>query len=145
MIFLGADHGGFALKERIKQFLPQESEDCGAIVLDPDDDYPTYAQTVAVRVLQDAENNSGILVCRSGGGMAIAANRFAGIRAVECRTPEEARWARNDDHANVITLSAQWVDPDQVETIVKTFLETPYGKDERYNRRVQEIEKNHAS
>lgn len=144
MIFLGADHGGFALKEHIKQFLGKKIEDCGAFALDPDDDYPIYARAVAVHVLQDVENNSGILVCRSGGGMAIAANRFTGIRAVECRTPEEARWARNDDHANVITLSAQRVDPDQVETIIKMFSETPYGKDERYNRRVQEIEKNHA-
>ncbi|MBI5151480.1 MAG: RpiB/LacA/LacB family sugar-phosphate isomerase [Candidatus Pacebacteria bacterium] len=144
MIFLGADHGGFALKEHIKQLLGQKTEDCGAFTLNPDDDYPTYAQSVATRVLQDPENNSGILVCRSGGGMAIAANRFTGIRAVECRTSEEVRWARNDDHANIMTLSAQWVDPDQVETIVKTFIETPYGKDERYHRRVQEIEKHYA-
>ena len=139
MIFLGADHGGFELKEHIKQMLGNQVEDCGAVTLEPDDDYPVYAKAVAQKVLQGVDN-MGILVCRSGGGMAIAANRFPGVRAVECRTPEEARWARNDDHANVITLSAQWVHQDQIEEIIKAFLETPYGKDERYQRRVRKIE-----
>jgi ribose 5-phosphate isomerase B len=140
-IYLGADHGGFELKEYLKTYLAQKGfavEDCGAATLVPDDDYPVYAKIVAEKVLSDSDAK-GILICRSGGGMAIAANRFKGIRAVDCMTVESAIHARTNNDANVLTLAAEWISQDDAEKIVDAFLETEFQKEERFVRRMEMV------
>ena len=113
-IFLGADHGGFQFKEVLKNWLQDcghEVIDCGADELDPTDDYPIIAEIVSRAVVAaEQENQSpvGILICRSGGGMVIAANKIAGIRAVEVFNENSARHAKEHNNANVISLAADW-------------------------------------
>lgn len=141
-IYLGADHGGFSLKELLKGELMKQGytvEDCGAFTLDPADDYPVYAQAVAKKILSNPAS-FGLLLCRSGAGMEIAANRFEGIRAVECRDADEAIHARQHNDANVVVLPADEIDEKKAEKIVKTFLETAFIQEERHVRRIEEIE-----
>ncbi len=141
-IYLGADHGGFPLKEFLKNELMKQGyivEDCGAFTLDPTDDYPVYAQEVARKVLADP-GSFGILLCRSGAGMEIAANRFKGIRAVECHNVNEAIHARQHNDANIVVLGADEIDGEKAERVVKTFLETAFNQEERHIRRIEEIE-----
>lgn len=141
-IYLGADHGGFSLKEFLKGELFKQGytvEDCGAFTLDPVDDYPVYAQTVAKKVLSNP-GSFGLLLCRSGAGMEITANRYEGIRAVECRDADEAIHARQHNDANIVVLSADEIDKERAEKIVKTFLETAFNSEERHIRRIEEIE-----
>jgi ribose 5-phosphate isomerase B len=145
-IYLGADHRGFALKEKLKQMLAGEGYDivdCGAAALVPDDDYPDYARAVAEMVgkgLGDG-NDRGILICGSGFGMDIAANKFRAVRAVLPMSPDHAYQARHDDDANVLALAADFTDEAMAEKIVKTFLSTPFAKEERYRRRLEKIAK----
>lgn len=143
MIYLGADHGGFAVKEQIKQWLASggyEMIDMGAPTLVPDDDYPIYAQAVALKIQEDPEKNRGILLCRSGGGMAIAANRFKEVRAVDCKSVEEAVHARQHNDANVLTLPAEWVTGEQAIDIVQAFLTTPFSGEQRHIQRIKKID-----
>lgn len=140
-IYLGADHGGFQLKEQIKKYLQQQGygvEDLGANQLDPDDDYPEIAWKVATKVAKD-EQNRGILLCRSGGGMVIVANKVINIRAVAVGSEEAAEHARVHNNANIISLAADWVDSDKVEIIIDKFLKTNFDDNSRHQRRIVQI------
>jgi len=140
-IYLGADHGGFELKELLKKWLISESfevKDMGAKHLDPQDDYPQYAAAVAKAVAKQ-ENACGILLCRSGGGMTIAANKISGIRAVELFDEKSAKHAREHNHANVITIGADWQDLSSAKNIITEFFNTAPSQDERHLRRIQQI------
>lgn len=142
MLYIGSDHGGFSLKETLKAYLSSKGvaiEDRGAPTLDPGDDYPQYAMAVAKAVLQD-KANQGILICRSGGGMGIAANRFKGIRAVEVVDEKSAIHAREHNNANIMTLSAEWMDEEVAKHVVDVFLSTPFSGEERHIRRIQELD-----
>lgn len=135
-IFLGADHGGFLLKESIKNMLKEheyEVEDLGAFEKNPEDDYPQFAFAVAKKVIQT--HGVGVLFCRSGGGMAIAANRVKGIRAVDCKDQECVIHARNDNDANVLTLPSDWINEQQATELVLTFLQTSASTEPRHIRR----------
>ena len=141
-IYLGADHGGFSLKECLKNELIKPGyivEDCGAFTLDPADDYPLYAQVVAKKVLSNPAS-FGVLLCRSGAGMEIAANRFEGIRAVECRDADEAIHARQHNDANILVMSADGIRQELARDIAQIFLSTPFTQAPRHVRRIQEIE-----
>ncbi|HVE81057.1 MAG TPA: RpiB/LacA/LacB family sugar-phosphate isomerase [Candidatus Dormibacteraeota bacterium] len=141
-VFLGTDHNGFEMKNAIREHLQHsnyEVEDKGAITLDAADDYPKYAYSVATEVLGE-EKAFGILVCGSGQGMAIAANRVRGIRAALIWSPAEARAARHDDDANILVLPAHMIDMDTALAIVDNFLEQAFSGEERYVRRIQQIE-----
>lgn len=141
MVYLGADHGGYQLKEKIKIWLQRQNiqfEDCGATTLDPDDDYPDFAVAVARKVAQDPESK-GILLCRSGAGMVIAANKVSSIRAVEVFDERSARHAREHNDANVASLSADWLDESTVFATLSTFLSTPFPNEERHVRRIKKI------
>lgn len=138
MIYLGADHGGFALKEKIKTWLAEWGEayqDLGNALLDPDDDETTYAQIVAQKIVAEP-NARGILLCKSGGGMAIMANRYKGIRAVDCMTVQAAMHAREHNDANILTLAAEWLSDEQAKQILQVWLQTPFSNKERYKRRI---------
>jgi ribose 5-phosphate isomerase B len=146
VIYLGADHGGFYLKEKVEAHLAKaghQVEDVGNNVLDPADDYPQFAFAAATKVLgsEDADPRA-ILICKGGQGMAIAANRIRGIRAVVIQDVEEARMSRNDNDANVLALPSRILEKDEklAFDIIDAWLKTPFSKAERHARRLREIE-----
>jgi ribose 5-phosphate isomerase B len=146
-IYLAADHGGFELKEQAKQWLTEwgyEFQDLGAESLVPDDDYTTYtfplAEEVSNALKENPESNvRGVLFCRSGGGMAIAANKVKRVRAVPVYSVKEAKHARRDNHANIISLSGDWTTPEVAKETLQAFLETPGSTETRHLRRLQHI------
>lgn len=141
-IYLGADHRGFALKEKIKQELLKEHYevlDVGAKMLIAGDDYVDYAAKVAEAIGKDPEKSRGILICGSGFGMDIAANKFPRIRAALPMSADHAYQARHDDDANILALAADFTKEGEAFKIVKTFLTTPFGKEERYIRRIKKL------
>ena len=149
-IFLGADHGGFHLKEKLQAYLTKrgyEWEDVGDKELDPHDDFPEFAAQAAIKVLGEDERDDprAILICRGGQGMAMAANRFKGIRAVVVTTPQEARESRDDNDANVLCLPSRLLDApsDDLELwkdVVDTWLTTHFSGAERYRRRNRQLD-----
>ncbi len=145
-IFIGADHGGFYLKEKIEAHLVKaghDVEDVGDKVLDPKDDYPQFAFAAATKVLGSEDTDPrAIVICKGGQGVAIAANRIRGIRAVVISDVEEAKMARNDNNSNVLCLPARTLEDDEPKTfdIVDTWLKTPFSGAERHVRRLREIE-----
>jgi ribose 5-phosphate isomerase B len=142
-IYLGADHGGFKLKEEIKNWLKEwghSFEDFGATKFDPEDDYPDFAWPVAVKVGHE-KGALGILICRSGQGECIVANKAKGARAALAWNEQTAHAARNDDDANILCLAADYTTLDTAKKIVQTFLTTPFGTEERFLRRVNKVKK----
>lgn len=142
-IYLGADHGGYKLKEKIKDWLTEWGfafEDIGAHALIDGDDYPDYAETLSRRVSGEKES-LGILACRSGQGACIAANKIKNIRAALAWSQESIIAGRNDDDVNVVCLSADYVGFAEQRKIVAAFISTPFGNDERYQRRIDKISK----
>jgi ribose 5-phosphate isomerase B len=138
-IALGADHAGFELKDQIKLHLQEkgvEVHDEGTS--SPESvDYPDYARAVAHDVSQQRAD-LGILVCGSGIGMAIAANKVHGIRAAKVDTENEAELSREHNNANVLTLGARIVKPDEALRIVDKWLATQFAGG-RHERRVEKI------
>lgn len=143
-IYIGADHNGFELKEKLESLLKRsghEVVDAGDVKRDPDDDFPQFAGRAVSQLLGDADHEAkAILICGSGQGMCMAANRFKGIRASLCWNLTEARLARNDDDANVLCLSARSVDYEKAQAIVTTWLSTPFAGAPRYKRRIQQLD-----
>ena len=143
-IFIGADHRGFELKEKIKKWLSEldrEFEDCGAYEYDKDDDYPDFAKAVAKSVLGHSMSKSrGILICGSGVGVTITANRFKGIRAALGFNPNQIRDSVNDEDANILAISANYTQENEVREIVKSFLETKFSGEERHIRRINKLD-----
>ncbi len=142
MIYLGADHRGFELKERVKKLLFDEGyevTDLGNEVLNPADDYVEFAKKVAEAVKNDPENK-GILLCGSGAGVDMVANKVDGIRSALVFDVARARQAREHEDANVISLAADTLDQDLAWEIIKTFLTTEFSEEERHKRRLQEME-----
>jgi ribose 5-phosphate isomerase B len=142
MLYLGADHRGYFLKEKLKAWLGVRGvvfQDLGAEVLDADDDYPDYAAAVAREVAKKPEENRGILICGSGAGVCIVANKFRGIRAAVATSQNMARAIRNDDDTNVLCLASDETPEERAFEIVDTWLHTPFGNEERYRRRLSKI------
>ncbi len=138
-VYIASDHGGFELKNQIINLLDgvYEFEDLGPIELDMEDDYPVYAIKVAEAV-QKHEDSLGVLICRSGIGVCITANKFKGIHAANCYSVELAKLSREHNNANVLCLDADLKSEDPIE-ILKAFLETPFSNEARHRRRVQMI------
>jgi len=143
-IYLGADHGGYKLKENIKDWLKEWQfafEDLGAKEFRPDDDYPDFAWPVALKVGLEP-GSFGILACRSGEGECIVANKAKGARAALAWNEHSAKAARNDDDANILCLPADYLTLDQAKAVVHDFLTTPFNaKEERFVRRVNKVKK----
>jgi ribose 5-phosphate isomerase B len=140
-VAVGADHGGFALKEEIKVHLTRlgyRFRDLGTFSTEAVD-YPDVALAVA-RAVRAGEARLGILVDGAGLGSAMAANKVKGIRAAPCTEPDAAKNAREHNDANVLTLGARFVDPAKMRKIVETFLTTECTE-ERHRRRVRKIER----
>lgn len=143
-IYIGADHNGFELKRRLKERLRAdgyELADEGDEQLRPDDDFPQFAvQTVRALLASDDVQARGILICGSGQGMCMAANRFKGIRASLVWDVEEARAARNDDDSNVLCLPARSLTFDEALRITNAWLSTPFAGAPRFKRRIRQMD-----
>lgn len=141
-IYLGADHAGFALKEKIKKWFTKQKipfKDLGDLKLKPTDDYPDYAAKVAKAVAKDKA--LGILLCGSAQGVCIAANKIKGIRAVAPFDPNEAVLSRKHEDANIICLSGWFFTLMKAKKMVGLFLNTPFSKEARHVRRINKIKK----
>lgn len=143
-IFLGSDHNGFHLKEKIFAYLVKHGydvEDVGDKTLDPGDDFPEFAQAAALKILgSDEHDPRAILLCGGGQGMAMAANRFRGIRASVVWDPFEAKMTRNDNDSNVLCLPSRVIENDEWEGIIETWLNTPFAGAVRFRRRNAQID-----
>lgn len=143
-IYLGADHNGFEMKAKLAGYLHHlgyEIEDEGDTKLNPEDDFPQFAARVVSALKRDNDPaERGILICGSGQGMCMTANRYKGIRASLCWDTTEARASRNDDDSNVLCLPARYIRQDDAESIAKTFLETAFAGAARYKRRIKEMD-----
>ena len=146
-IVLGADHGGFELKESMKKFLQEEGyevEDAGNAKFDKDDDYVDFAEKVAGKVGGEGSETGqrkvmGVLMCRSAAGMVIAANKVKGVRAVAAFDVKSARHSREHNDANVLALSGDWLSEEKAKEVLREWLETPYSNAERHTRRLRKI------
>lgn len=144
MIALGCDHGGFKLKEEIKKYFDEkdiEYKDFGSYN-EERTDYPIYAKSVALAV-QSRECDGGILLCRSGFGMTVVANKYKGIRAASIFDEESAKFAKADDDINIITLGGDYLNVNEAICIIRNWLGAEFKKG-RYEERlkmVEEIEK----
>jgi ribose 5-phosphate isomerase B len=146
-IYLGADHRGYALKEKIAGWLfdwGYEFVDLGAQNLDPKDDYTKYAEEVG-SIVGKNENAKGILICGSGVGVEVVANKFDGVRASIGKNPDQVRAGRNDDDMNILVLAADFTTEKEAREMLKVFLETKFSGRSRYKRRLREIEKIEAN
>ena len=141
-IFLGADHRGFKLKEKIKNYLQKLNlsfEDLGNFKFDPKDDYPDFAFLVAKKVAQ--KKGKGILICGSGEGMCIVANKVKGIRAATAFTPSQAKNLRKKNDINILCLASDWIKEKEAKKVVEVFLKTKFSRLIRHKRRIEKIKK----
>lgn len=143
-IYLGADHNGVEYKQKLADLLSNAGHkviDDSANKLNPEDDYPKFAAKVVNDLLTANDPNArGILICGSGQGMCMAANRFRGIRASLCWNIEEARAARNDDDSNVLCLAAHYLSIEETEAITNAWLATPFAGAQRFKRRIRQLD-----
>lgn len=146
LIYIGADHRGFQLKEALKNFLKENSHeivDFGNTHYDENDDYPDFVLAVAKKVAENPEQNRGIVLGGSGQGEAMAANRIKGIRAaVFYGGPEEIiKLSREHNNSNILSLGASFLGEEQARQAVRLWLETNFSDDERHLRRIKKIDK----
>jgi ribose 5-phosphate isomerase B len=143
-IYIGADHNGFELKKRLTDYLKRNGYDVhdeGDLEFQPEDDYPVFAsRVVAAMKASDDHEPRGVLICGSGQGICIAANRFKGIRASVNADVESARSGRNDDDTNVLCLPGRLVSGDEAESIVRAWLDTAFAGAARFKRRIVELD-----
>ena len=145
MIYIGSDHAGYQMKEKLKIFLKEsgyEVSDKGAYKLDNEDDYPDFIIPVAEAVATNT-NNIGIILGGSGEGEAISANKIDGIRAIEYYggDPKIVKVGREHNNANILSLGARFVNEEEAEEAVRLFLETKFKGEERHTRRINKIDK----
>ena len=141
MIALGCDHGGYSLKEEVKKHLEERNiayKDYGCDSTESCD-YPIYAKKVA-QAVASKECEQGILICGTGIGISIAANKVKGIRAALCHDCFSAQATREHNNANILAMGARVVGPGLALKIVDTFLDTEFSNDERHIRRINLIE-----
>lgn len=143
MIAIGSDHGGYKLKEEIKKYLDEKEmkyKDFGCIS-EESIDYPNIAKAVSKSV-QSKECDKGILICRSGIGMSICANKFKGIRCTTCYTEQTAKFARMHNNSNILALGADYVTTSEAIRIIRMWLATEFegGRHEERLKLIEEIE-----
>ncbi|MBL7716171.1 MAG: ribose 5-phosphate isomerase B [Bdellovibrionales bacterium] len=139
-VLIASDHAGFALKSEIQKLLPKiEWMDLGP-ANSSRVDYPDYAERVADQISKK-KHKIGVLICGSGIGMSIAANKIAGVRAALVENPVSARLAREHNDANIICIGSRFLAPEYAAEIIETFLKTPASTDERHRARVEKISK----
>jgi len=143
-IYIGGDHNGFDMKRLLTEGLIRagyEIIDEGDDKLDPNDDFPQFAaRTVAAMKASDDPDPRGILICGSGQGICIAANRFKGIRAALAWNMEEVHASRNDDDANILCLPARYMKTDEALRLAEAWLATPFAGAARFKRRIKQLD-----
>ena len=142
LIYIGADHRGFKLKESLKSYLKAngyEAVDVGNLGYDENDDYPDFAFIAARKVSLDPDNSCAILICGSGVGMDVAANKFNNVRSALVLNPDQALASRKDDNSNALSLAADFVSEEDAVKIVFTWLQTSFSGEERHMRRLEKI------
>lgn len=139
-IAVGADHGGFILKEKLRARLATLDHDVADFGTTSTEscDYPEFAHAVGEAVAENRADR-GLLICTTGIGMAMAANKIAGVRAAPAQSEDEVRLTREHNDANVLTLGAKYVDERRALALIRIFLETPFSGGERHVRRVAKI------
>jgi len=140
MIYLGADHAGWHLKEELKKYLAElgeQYEDLGNQELDPQDDYPDFALLVAEKVVQSG--GRGILICGTGLGICLVANKIKGARGAVCWNDFTALQSREHNNANILCLGGKVIDLETAKKIVRLWLETEFTGEERHVRRLEKI------
>ncbi|MEK7113178.1 MAG: RpiB/LacA/LacB family sugar-phosphate isomerase [Patescibacteria group bacterium] len=146
-IYLGADHRGYELKEKISRWLfawGYKFEDFGAESLNPGDDYTVYAEKVA-SVVGKEEGSRGILLCGSGVGVDVVANKLDGVSASVGKSPEQVKAGRNDDDMNILVIAADYTKESEAKEMIRTFLQTKFSGKERFVRRLEDIKKIEAN
>lgn len=144
-VFIAADHRGYKMKNELVRWLKEEGyevADMGASEYKEEDDYPDYGMAVAQEVARrqvQGEKALGIVICGSGAGMAVVANKVKGIRAALIHDPAVAAAARQDDQINVLALGADFVRLDTARKIIEAYLVTPFAPVERHQRRLKKI------
>lgn len=146
-IYLGADHRGISLKDEVFAYLAKRGYDIVDVSgkeLDPEDDYPEFAQLASLKVIGDnSPDPRAILLCGGGQGMAMAANRFKGIRASVIWDAYEAKMTRNDNDSNVLCLPSRVLEEQEAsiwQDIIDTWIETPFADAPRYRRRNAQLD-----
>ena len=141
IISVASDHGGFALKEKVKEHLEKrgfEVKDFGCYD-QGSCDYPDFGRPAA-KAVADGECDLGVLICTTGIGMSMVANKIPGVRAALCGDSLSASLTRQHNNANVLVMGAGIVGPDLAMSILDTFMDTPFSEAERHIRRVNKIE-----
>ena len=143
-IYIGSDHAGFELKEKIKTYLiglSYEVVDKGAFTLDNNDDYPDFVLPVASSVATD-ENSFGIILGGSGQGEAMCANRVKGVRATEYYggSGEIVKISREHNNANILSIGARFASEDEAISAINIFIKTKFNEEERHVRRINKLE-----
>lgn len=142
LIYIGADHRGFKLKESLGNFLREqgyEVVDVGNNEYNESDDYPDFAKLVARAVSVEPDTRRGIVICGSGIGSSITANKFEGVRAALVNNTEQAKLSREDNDSNVLALGARFTDEKTAKEILENWLKTPFSGEERHKRRLEKI------
>lgn len=147
MIYIGADHRGYSLKEKISRWLFEmeyEFTDLGAVNFDESDDYTKYATAVASLVSKEKES-LGVLICGSGVGVEVIANKFDGVRAGIGKDPMQVKKGRIDDDMNVLAIASDFTSEKEAKAMLIAFLESRFSAKERYKRRLSDISKIEAN
>jgi len=142
IIYIGADHRGFNLKESLKQYLQSNGytvSDIGNTTLDPNDDYPDFISAVAEKISANPDEAKGIIICGSGIGANMVANKFPRVRSALVMNADQAYLSRHDNNTNVIAFAADFIDDQSTKMALATWLQTPFSREPRHTRRNQKI------
>ncbi|MCR4264192.1 MAG: RpiB/LacA/LacB family sugar-phosphate isomerase [Candidatus Roizmanbacteria bacterium] len=143
-VFIAADHRGFQLKEQLKEWLAKKGYDVidsGNTVYEPLDDYPDFASKAAKGVQKNPEADRGIVICGSGIGVDIVANKFSGVRSSIGLNADHVKHGRENDNINILALPAEHVSLQDAQAMVEALLQTSFKQEEKYIRRQKKIEK----
>ncbi|MBI2639185.1 ribose 5-phosphate isomerase B [Candidatus Peregrinibacteria bacterium] len=142
-VYIGSDHAGFDLKQALQKHLQSQNYkvvDLGVFAVEPPADYPDIAHEVAEKVREN-HGGRGILVCGTGVGMCMAANKSPGIRAAVCESAQTVEMSRRHNDANILCLGGRVLKPEIAVQFVDIFMKTPFEGEERHVRRVNKIDK----
>jgi len=141
LLCISADHGGFSMKEELIPWLTEQGCDVcdlGATVFDPDDDYTDFAESAGFKIAS-GDVQRGIIICGSGVGACVTANKISGVRACVCHDTYSARQGVEHDNMNILCLGARVIGPELAKEIISAFLNARFSQKERYLRRLNKI------
>lgn len=141
MIYISSDHRGFELKKYLIRHLQERgesTEDVGPLSYNPSDDYPDFVAKL-VEKMSEYPDSRGVVICKNGVGVSIAANRHPKIRAALSWNKEHAISSRSDDNSNVLALPSSFISQEEAVTILDSWLDTPFAGEERHARRITKL------